>query len=172
MPPNAGHLRQMEVFEALMRQPGSMSVPEHGAKLARTKQRWAEEGKGLTGETASPATRRLPPGQHEVWDFPVVDLGTRPHVATGRCEKKVHSTKHAKRRDRQIGFGTLGAFGRVGRWMRQRRSHIWEFCWRFLNGRWCLGAVERSDYRGFAAGRRRYFVAVRHDRFATFEFNH
>jgi DMSO/TMAO reductase YedYZ molybdopterin-dependent catalytic subunit len=83
MPPNTTHLHQMEVFEAL-HQPGNLSAPEHraGGKLARTKQRWAAEGRGLTGETTVPATRRLPPGQHQVRDFPVVDLGTRPHVAT------------------------------------------------------------------------------------------
>jgi DMSO/TMAO reductase YedYZ molybdopterin-dependent catalytic subunit len=67
----------MEAFEALSRRP-----TDAPSKLARTKQRWAAEGRGLTGEAGSPATRRLPPGQHLVRDFPVVDLGTRPHIAT------------------------------------------------------------------------------------------
>lgn len=88
MPPDADRLRQMQAFEALSRQPGGRETENprrigHGAgeKLIRTKQRWAAEGKGLTGETTSPTSRRLPPGQHLVRDFPVVDLGTRPHVA-------------------------------------------------------------------------------------------
>jgi len=48
-------------------------------KLIATKERWAREGRGLTGEKPS-AHRRLPPGQHEVNDFPVLDLGIQPSV--------------------------------------------------------------------------------------------
>jgi DMSO/TMAO reductase YedYZ molybdopterin-dependent catalytic subunit len=47
--------------------------------LTRTKRLWAEAGKFLTGRTAS-AGDRLPPGQHEVRDWPVLDLGTQPSV--------------------------------------------------------------------------------------------
>jgi DMSO/TMAO reductase YedYZ molybdopterin-dependent catalytic subunit len=49
-------------------------------KLTRTKQRWAREGKFLTGHTARPDTDRLPPGQHEVKDWPVLDLGEQPLI--------------------------------------------------------------------------------------------
>ena len=42
-------------------------------KLTRTKQRWAQEGRFLTGRVARPDTERLPPGQHLVsvgaWTF-------------------------------------------------------------------------------------------------------
>ena len=48
-------------------------------KLIRRKQDWAREGRLLTGETASPA-QRLPPGQREVKDWPVLDLGIQPEV--------------------------------------------------------------------------------------------
>jgi len=50
-------------------------------KLIGKKQEWAEQGRGLTGETASPS-QRLPPGQHLVRDWPVLDLGIQPHVPT------------------------------------------------------------------------------------------
>lgn len=49
-------------------------------KLTRTKQRWAREGKFLTGRTARADTERLPPGQHEVKDWPVLDLGEQPLI--------------------------------------------------------------------------------------------
>jgi DMSO/TMAO reductase YedYZ molybdopterin-dependent catalytic subunit len=50
-------------------------------KLIGKKQEWAEQGRGLTGETGSHA-QRLPPGQHLVKDWPVLDLGIQPHVPT------------------------------------------------------------------------------------------
>jgi DMSO/TMAO reductase YedYZ molybdopterin-dependent catalytic subunit len=54
--------------------------PATESKLTRTKQLWARAGKFLTGETASPEVRRLPPGQHQVRDWPVLDLGLRPDL--------------------------------------------------------------------------------------------
>jgi DMSO/TMAO reductase YedYZ molybdopterin-dependent catalytic subunit len=50
------------------------------SKLTRTKQLWARAGKFLTGETAAPEARRLPPGQHLVRDWPILDLGLRPDL--------------------------------------------------------------------------------------------
>jgi DMSO/TMAO reductase YedYZ molybdopterin-dependent catalytic subunit len=50
-------------------------------KLTRTKRRWAEEGRFLTGRTARPESERLPPGQHLVRDWPVLDLGEQPEIA-------------------------------------------------------------------------------------------
>ncbi|WP_458096603.1 sulfite oxidase-like oxidoreductase [Roseomonas sp. WA12] len=50
-------------------------------KLVRTKQRWAEEGRLLTGTHADPTRDRLPPGQRLVTDWPVLDLGIQPAVA-------------------------------------------------------------------------------------------
>jgi DMSO/TMAO reductase YedYZ molybdopterin-dependent catalytic subunit len=49
-------------------------------KLTTTKQRWAREGKFLTGHSARPDAERLPPGQHLVKDWPVLDLGEEPNV--------------------------------------------------------------------------------------------
>ena len=58
-------------------------VPE-ASKLTRSKQRWANEGKFLTGHVARPETERLPPGQHLVRDWPVLDLGQQPDVPLER----------------------------------------------------------------------------------------
>ena len=43
------------------------------AKLIRAKEAWAREGRLLTGKTGDPARDRLPPGQREVKDWPVLD---------------------------------------------------------------------------------------------------
>ena len=53
-------------------------------KLTRSKRRWAEEGKFLTGHQARPEVERLPPGQHLVRDWPVLDLGVIPDVPRER----------------------------------------------------------------------------------------
>jgi DMSO/TMAO reductase YedYZ molybdopterin-dependent catalytic subunit len=57
-----------------------MTDRDEPTKLTRTKQRWAAEGRFLTGRTARPETERLPPGQHLVTDWPVLDLGQQPDV--------------------------------------------------------------------------------------------
>lgn len=49
-------------------------------KLIDSKRRWAEEGRLLTGRGGDPARDRLPPGQHEVKNWPVLDLGLQPQV--------------------------------------------------------------------------------------------
>jgi len=48
-------------------------------KLIGKKQEWADAGRGLTGTTA-PREQRLPPGQHLVRDWPVLDLGIQPEI--------------------------------------------------------------------------------------------
>ena len=48
-------------------------------KLISTKQDWARAGRLLTGETAMPE-QRLPPGQREVTDWPILDLGIQPEI--------------------------------------------------------------------------------------------
>lgn len=48
-------------------------------KLVETKEKWAREGRGLTGAAA--LKRRLPPGQRETSDWPVLDLGITPNLA-------------------------------------------------------------------------------------------
>lgn len=68
------------------------TVPMSGAvkdKLIRTKERWAEEGRLLTGTTADPARDRLPPGQTLVKDWPVLDLGVQPDVSKAKFRLRV-----------------------------------------------------------------------------------
>ncbi len=54
------------------------------SKLTRSKERWAQDHKFITGRTARPEAERLPPGQHLVRDWPVLDLGQTPRVAPER----------------------------------------------------------------------------------------
>ena len=49
-------------------------------KLIRTKEQWAKDGRGLTGAPSDHKVNRLPPGQHLVKDFPVLDLGNQPNM--------------------------------------------------------------------------------------------
>lgn len=73
------------------------SVPPD-TKLTRTKRRWAEEGRFLTEAVDRPADERLPPGQHLVTDWPVLDLGVTPDVprerwtldVTGAVGRRLH----------------------------------------------------------------------------------
>lgn len=51
------------------------------AKLVGTKEKWAKEGRALTGLSADPAKERRPPGQRVTTDFPVLDLGIQPNVS-------------------------------------------------------------------------------------------
>jgi DMSO/TMAO reductase YedYZ molybdopterin-dependent catalytic subunit len=66
----------------------SETTPEP-SKLTRTKQRWAQEGRFLTGRTARQGEDRLPPGQHLVRDWPVLDLGVQPKIALDQWELRV-----------------------------------------------------------------------------------
>ena len=50
-------------------------------KLIDSKQKWAEDGRLLTGKTAAHA-QRLPPGQRQVETWPVLDLGIQPEIPT------------------------------------------------------------------------------------------
>lgn len=51
-------------------------------KLIAAKQRWAKEGRLLTGKSDPSHANRLPPGQRLVTDWPVLDLGTVPRLET------------------------------------------------------------------------------------------
>ena len=49
-------------------------------KLVKTKEKWAREGRALTGESTDASENRRPPGQHVTQDFPVLDLGVQPNL--------------------------------------------------------------------------------------------
>jgi DMSO/TMAO reductase YedYZ molybdopterin-dependent catalytic subunit len=49
-------------------------------KLIRSKEEWAREGRLLTGRPDLGHVDRLPPGQKEVKNWPVLDLGVQPDI--------------------------------------------------------------------------------------------
>ncbi|MFQ5534006.1 MAG: sulfite oxidase-like oxidoreductase [Sphingomonadales bacterium] len=64
--------------------PKSETASEAGVireKLVRAKERWAREGRLLTGKSALKGRDRLPPGQRRVVDWPVLDLGIQPTIS-------------------------------------------------------------------------------------------
>lgn len=65
-------------------------------KLLRSKAKWAEEGRLLTGTTSTPERDRLPPGQRLVTDFPVLDLGVQPEVKPERWRLRVEGLVEMK----------------------------------------------------------------------------
>jgi DMSO/TMAO reductase YedYZ molybdopterin-dependent catalytic subunit len=60
------------------------------SKLTRTKQRWAQEGRFLTGKTSRPEEERLPPEQHLTRDWPTLDLGLTPNLPRERWRLDVY----------------------------------------------------------------------------------
>ncbi|WP_213982272.1 sulfite oxidase-like oxidoreductase [Sphingomonas sp. dw_22] len=68
-----------------------MDDPElpDASKLTRSKQRWASEGKFLTGHASRPEAERLPPGQHLVRDWPILDLGRQPDISRERWRLEI-----------------------------------------------------------------------------------
>jgi len=60
------------------------------SKLTRTKEKWAREGRFLTGKATRPEDQRLPPGQHLTKDWPVLDLGVLPPVSRERWRLDVY----------------------------------------------------------------------------------
>src|ERR1051326_1918332 len=53
------------------------------------KQRWALK-MAANARPAERSTNRLPPGQRQVHNFPVLDLGIRPEIPLDRWELKIH----------------------------------------------------------------------------------
>jgi len=60
------------------------------SKLTRTKEKWAREGRFLTGKLTRPEDQRLPAGQHLTKDWPVLDLGVMPPVSRERWRLDVY----------------------------------------------------------------------------------
>lgn len=57
-------------------------------KLVESKEKWAKEGRLLTGASAPPE-QRLPPGQRLVTNWPVLDLGVQPDIPTEKWHLRV-----------------------------------------------------------------------------------
>ncbi|TPQ31569.1 sulfite oxidase-like oxidoreductase [Bradyrhizobium guangdongense] len=64
--------------------------PPPESKLTRTKEKWAREGRFLTGKIVRPEDQRLPPGQHLTKDWPVLDLGVVPPISRERWRLDVY----------------------------------------------------------------------------------
>lgn len=58
-------------------------------KLIATKQKWARDGRLLTGMPDDHRAQRLPPGQREVTNWPVLDLGIQPMVTPKRFRLEI-----------------------------------------------------------------------------------
>jgi DMSO/TMAO reductase YedYZ molybdopterin-dependent catalytic subunit len=58
-------------------------------KWISAKERWARKMAGQARPTAR-STDRLPPGQREVKDFPVLDLGIKPRVPLNEWRLRIH----------------------------------------------------------------------------------
>ncbi|MBW6526892.1 sulfite oxidase-like oxidoreductase [Sphingomonas sp. RHCKR7] len=58
------------------------------SKLTRSKRRWAEEHK-FADATPPTGRERLPPGQHLVTGWPVLDLGETPDIGTERWRLEI-----------------------------------------------------------------------------------
>jgi DMSO/TMAO reductase YedYZ molybdopterin-dependent catalytic subunit len=56
-------------------------------KLISSKQEWAKEGRLITGKPDEQHKNRLPPGQKEVKNWPVLDLGVQPNIVPPRVWK-------------------------------------------------------------------------------------
>ena len=64
--------------------------PPPESKLTRSKERWAREGRFLTGKLSRPEDQRLPPGQHLTKDWPTLDLGLTPEISRERWRLDVY----------------------------------------------------------------------------------
>jgi DMSO/TMAO reductase YedYZ molybdopterin-dependent catalytic subunit len=63
-------------------------IGELKQKLIARKQEWARQGRLLTGKAGAPSDK-LPPGQREVRDWPVLDLGLQPEIAPAQWRLSV-----------------------------------------------------------------------------------
>ena len=72
-------------------------------KLVETKQKWASEGRLLTGRTAEREAQRLPPGQREVKNWP-----TLAEYLAGQEKQYIDHVLHASREDKSAAAKVLG----------------------------------------------------------------
>ncbi len=73
----------------MLRQGGGGRLRGMNERLIAAKERWAAKMAGKARPVAR-TENRLPPGQHEVRDFPVLDLGIHPEVPLEQWELRIH----------------------------------------------------------------------------------
>ena len=137
-----------------------MTEPPPPSKLTTSKQRWADEHRFLTGRLARAASERLPPGQHLVQTWPVLDLGVQPRVATTEWSLRVYGrVRHPFTWDwtsfrAQEQQETLSDIHCVTTWSR------YDNAWEGVATRTLLGAAEPMDDA-------RYVMLHSHDGYTT-----
>ena len=129
-------------------------------KLVDSKQGRAREGRLLTGQPGDPARDRLPPGQHEVTKWPVLDLGIEPDFAPAGWAMTVDGLVEVPLPLDLAGLRALP--------MAESRSDI--HCvtgWSRFDNRWrgVAGRTIIERVRPLAAAR--FVVAHSHDGYAT-----
>jgi DMSO/TMAO reductase YedYZ molybdopterin-dependent catalytic subunit len=77
-------------FTLMSKDMADEAEPPPDSKLTRSKQRWAQEGRFLTGKSARPDEQRLPPGQHLTRDWPTLDLGLTPDISLSHWHLDVY----------------------------------------------------------------------------------
>src|SRR5260370_318745 len=96
------------------------------SKLTRSKQRWAREGRFLTGKPSRPDQQRLPPGQHLTKDWPTLDLGpvrlVVPHLYVWKSAKWLQSIEFLAE-DKPGYWEVRGYHNRGDPWQEQRYSN-------------------------------------------------
>ncbi|MBC8791538.1 MAG: sulfite oxidase-like oxidoreductase [Tagaea sp. CACIAM 22H2] len=121
-------------------------------KLVDSKRKWSQEGRLLTGKAADPATR-LPPGQREVKNWPVLDLGIQPDVSIANWRLEV---------------GGLVDFPLVWNWQKFI-AHAQE---EFLSDIHCVTAWSRYDNRWKGMSTRALLDLVKPRKEARFVVQH
>ena len=83
------------------------------SKLTSTKRKWADEGKFLTGRHARPDTDRLPPGQHLVKNWPVLDLGQQPSISPSQWKLDIYGLVNKPTTFNWESFGSQNSRDRI-----------------------------------------------------------
>lgn len=121
-------------------------IPE-GAneKLLRAKQRWAEDGRLLTGMIADPQIDRLPPGQRLVRDWPVLDLGIQPIIDERRFRLDIDGAVRRPIRLRLDAFMALPMTESVSDMHCVTQWSRYDNHWQGVAARTMIDMVEPSD---------------------------
>lgn len=121
-------------------------IPE-GAneKLLRSKQRWAEDGRLLTGMIADPQIDRLPPGQRLVRDWPVLDLGIQPIIDERRFRLDIDGAVRRPIRLRLDAFMALPMTESVSDMHCVTQWSRYDNHWQGVAARTMIDMVEPSD---------------------------
>ena len=114
------------------------------AKLIRAKQRWAADGRLLTGITGAQFDR-LPPGQRLVKDWPVLDLGIQPIIDHRRFRLDIDGAVRRPLSLRLDEFMALPMTGSVSDMHCVTQWSRYDNHWQGVTARDLIAMVEVSD---------------------------